>query len=233
LRLILAFLSFLLPAAAAVAEDRTGGGGDVQVARTAVIGRELGTELLRYSAGSPVFLGNEGTLPVVIIADPKRDSGDQPNPDLFHRTLPGCQPGSLVSCCFRSAGIPPSVWYFTLYGWINSSKACQENLERTTAPTDIEPPRADTILLYSGINNELITTAGQGDDLRVLHVHDKHRQAKLICGRVTNPCASSPQAGQGTKCGLDAPKSGTLWAAHVCEVTTSWARLPDPCACSK
>ena len=233
MRLILAFLSFLLPAVAA-ADDRTGGGDGVQVARVAVIGRELATELLRYGAGSPVFLGNEQTLPVVIIADPKRDSGDQPNPDLFRRTLPGCRPGSLVSCCFNNGGlVPPSVWYFTLYGWINSSKACRENLERTTTPTDIEPPLADAILLYSGIDNELITTAGQGDDLRVLHVHDKHHGTKLICGRVTNPCSSSPQAGQGTKCGLDAPKAGTLWAAHVCESSSSWAKLPDPCTCGK
>src|SRR3954463_9464853 len=100
---MLAMLSFLLPAAAAYAEGPTApppGEDRSEVARTAVIGREFGTELLRYSVGSPVFLGSDGPLPVVIIAAPRRDSGDQPNPDLFRHSLPGCRPGSGFSCCF-------------------------------------------------------------------------------------------------------------------------------------
>ena len=123
--------------------------------------------------------------PIVIIADPRGQSGGQPNPDLFHRTLRGCRPGSNVSCCFDNGGLtPPSQWFFTLYGWINSDRSCRSNLEQTTSPTDIEPPLADEIVLYSGIDNAFLTTAGLRGQIRVLHVHDTkhHHQGDLRAG---------------------------------------------------
>ena len=60
MRFALAILSFLLPATAALADGPTApGGGDVTVARVAVIGGSFGNELLRYyySRGSDVLLG--------------------------------------------------------------------------------------------------------------------------------------------------------------------------------
>ena len=122
--------------------------------------------------------------PIVIIADPKGQSGGQPNLDLFRRNLPGCRPGSNVSCCFDNGGVaPPSQWFFTLYGWINSDRLCRSDLEHTTTPTNIEPPLADVIVEFSGISNAFLTTAGVRGLLRVLHVHDtKHSVRRLADG---------------------------------------------------
>lgn len=237
MRFTLAILSFLLPATAALAGGPTGSGDGVVAARVAVLGGTFGEELLRYSAGSPVFLGNQGEVPVVIIADPKRQSGGPPNPDLFHRTLPGCRPGGNISCCFDNGGVaPPSQWFFTIEGWINSDRLCRGGLEHTTTPTNIEPPLADEIVRYAGIDNAFLTTAGLRGLLRVLHVHDTKHTTKVTCGRVPNSCASSKNA-QDVQCGrLPANESpGSLWAYVQCRPDSkAWAMLPDKtCDCKK
>ena len=222
MRFTLAILSFLLPAAAALADEPAGPGDGVTVARVAVLGGEFGSELLRFGTGSHVFLGNDDTLPVVIIADPRGQSGGQPNPDLFRRTLRGCRPGSNVSCCFDNGGLtPPSQWFFTLYGWINSDRSCRSNLEQTTSPTDIEPPLADEIVLYSGIDNAFLTTAGLRGQIRVLHVHDTSagtagdlRTGTHVAFASSRRTAPAPDF----KCGRSKPSgnSGNLWASHKC-----------------
>jgi hypothetical protein len=236
-RFTLAILPFLLPAAAALADEPAGPGDGVTVARVAVLGGEFGSELLRFGTGSHVFLGNDDTLPVVIIADPRGQSGGQPNPDLFHRTLRGCRPGSNVSCCFDNGGLtPPSQWFFTLYGWINSDRSCRSNLEQTTSPTDIEPPLADEIVLYSGIDNAFLTTAGLRGQIRVLHVHDTKHTTKATCGRVPNIC-NSAKSGQLVRCGRTTLSThpGNLWAYLQCNPDSkAWAKLPDQtCDCLK
>lgn len=195
-----------------------------------VLGGSPADRLVPFLPKRFVILGERHDQLVVLVVDPRLQTGGEPPRELFRPELPDCEQSGPTTCC-AAVSDREELWIRTTFGWINSNIICPEQPERggREEPTPIDVEIAEVIVAQSGLTSAFLTVANEEGQTRKFVM-------RVASANLNTPCydelSACPDA-QATGTKICRASRQWWYVEQTCpELGRAWAKaIHQPCDC--